>query len=45
MLDKYSEEYIDRSAETQDLSKPKHYKVEKNKYYFSNFMEDFFYKR
>ena len=42
LLDKYSEVYIDRFAESQDLSEPTHFKVEKNKYSFEDFTEDFF---
>ena len=42
LLDKYSEVYIDRFAESQDLSAPSHFKLEKNKYSFEDFTEDFF---
>ena len=42
LLDKYSEVYVDRFAESQDLSEPKHFKVEKNKYSFEDFTEEFF---
>ena len=42
LLDKYSEVYIDRYAESQDESEPTHFKVEKNKYSFEDFTEEFF---
>ena len=42
LLDKYSEVYIDRFAESQDESEPTHFKVEKNKYSFEDFTEEFF---
>ena len=42
LLDKYSEVYTDRFAESQDESEPKHFKVEKNKYSFEDFTEEFF---
>ena len=42
LLNKYSEVYIDRFAESQDPSEPKHFKVEKDKYSFEDFTEDFF---
>jgi len=41
MLDKYSEDYIDRFAESQDLMGVKHFQIEKNKYSFEDFTEEF----
>lgn len=41
MLDKYSEVYVDRFAKSQDVSEVEHYQIEKNKYVFEDFTEDF----
>ena len=41
-LDKYSEAYINQFAESQDESETIHFRVEKNKYSFEDFTEEYF---